>query len=72
MRTYYPDVDISADLIRETIAKDEQISANLRAHDIYFGNMIDVLSFSYQKKAVAYVAFPMGETGCQLSEWFIS
>ena len=69
MRTYYPEVDISAELIRETVAEDEGASAALASRYTSSGNMIDVVSFrAFRKKVASYAVFPMGETGCQLSE----
>ena len=68
MRTFYPDVDISSELIRDMLADDAHTSSILREHDVAVGNMIDIMSFRVNRKSLAYAVFPMGETGSELSE----
>ncbi|KAI0748606.1 hypothetical protein C8Q80DRAFT_1219698 [Daedaleopsis nitida] len=67
LRTYYPDVDIPAELIRDEIILEEKFSQVLRRSDILDGNIIDISSFQHHRKNVAFLAFPMGETCCQLN-----
>ncbi|KAI0807584.1 hypothetical protein C8Q74DRAFT_1313323 [Fomes fomentarius] len=67
LRTYYPDVDIPAELIREEIAADERATRTLDNDDIFSGNSVAISSFQFSRKNMAYLAFPMGETGCQLN-----
>ncbi|KAI0362386.1 hypothetical protein OH77DRAFT_1441905 [Trametes cingulata] len=67
LRTIYPDIDVQAELIRDEIAEDTRLARKLKREDPYAGNMIDVTSFHVSRKNMAYIAFPMGETNCQLN-----
>ncbi|KAI8989669.1 hypothetical protein BD414DRAFT_414849 [Trametes punicea] len=67
LRTFYPEIDIQAELIREEIAEDGRAARALQREDPYAGNAIDVSSFQVSHKSMAYVAFPMGLTNCQLN-----
>ncbi|KAI0672980.1 hypothetical protein C8Q78DRAFT_1022189 [Trametes maxima] len=67
LRTFYPDVDIQAELIRDEIKQDMRSARLLEREDPYAGNMVDVSSFHISRKNMAYVAFPMGETNCELN-----
>ncbi|KAI0780690.1 hypothetical protein BD413DRAFT_702681 [Trametes elegans] len=67
LRTYHPDIDIQAELIREEIKEDIRLSQKLRDEDPYAGNMVEVSSFHASRKNMAYIAFPMGETNRQLN-----
>ncbi|OSD08614.1 hypothetical protein PYCCODRAFT_1380319 [Trametes coccinea BRFM310] len=67
LRTFYPDIDIQAELIREEIAEDSRAAHKLGHDDPYVGNMVDVSSFHVSRKNMAYVVFPMGETNRQLN-----
>ena len=68
LRTCYPDVDIQAELIRDQIMEDARATQEIMREDPYSGNLIDVSSFHVARKNLAYLAFPMGETNCQLSK----
>ena len=50
------------------VTEDAIATATLAKDDVTSGNMIDVISFRFNRKTVAYAAFPTGETGCQLSK----
>ncbi|KAH9901571.1 hypothetical protein C8Q73DRAFT_678269 [Cubamyces lactineus] len=67
LRTCYPDVDIQAELIRDQIMEDTRATQEIMREDSYSGNLIDVSSFHVARKNLAYLAFPMGETNCQLN-----
>ncbi|KAI1794593.1 hypothetical protein LXA43DRAFT_995724 [Ganoderma leucocontextum] len=67
LRQYYPDVDISGELIRESITEDERVSKDSKRSDVFAGNMVDASSFQVARKDHAYLAFPMGERCCQLN-----
>ncbi|KAI9057898.1 hypothetical protein FKP32DRAFT_1597859 [Trametes sanguinea] len=67
LRTFHPDIDIQAELIREEIAEDSRSAQKLGQEDPYAGNMLDVSSFHVSRKNMAYAAFPMGVTNCQLN-----
>jgi hypothetical protein len=69
LRTYYPDVDIPAELIREQVGVETQLEDSLRVFDPLVGGL--VTSFHVpngSKKPRSFMAFPMGENGCDLSE----
>ncbi|KAI0064586.1 hypothetical protein BV25DRAFT_1800492 [Artomyces pyxidatus] len=65
LRTFYPDVDIPAELIRDHVASESQLADALEAFDPYLGNRLAVV-YSTRKRS-AYVAFPMGENACDLN-----
>ncbi|KAI0723995.1 hypothetical protein C8T65DRAFT_628157, partial [Cerioporus squamosus] len=67
IRTYYPDVDIPAELIRAEIAEDDRTTRVWKNSDIFAGNLMDVCSVQVARKNVPYLAFPMGETNNQLN-----
>ncbi|KAI0636734.1 hypothetical protein C8Q77DRAFT_1094359 [Trametes polyzona] len=67
LRAFYPDIDIQTELIRDEIAEDERAARALRRNDPYSGNTLAISSFNASRKNVAYAAFPMGETNCQLN-----
>ncbi|KAI0372898.1 hypothetical protein BV20DRAFT_990286 [Pilatotrama ljubarskyi] len=67
LRTFYPDIDVQAELIRDEITEDTRLAQKLKHEDPYAGNMIAVISFHASRKNMAYIAVPMGETNCQLN-----
>ncbi|PIL24214.1 hypothetical protein GSI_13967 [Ganoderma sinense ZZ0214-1] len=67
LRNYYPDVDISGELIRESITEDENFSRDSGRNGVYAGSTVDVTSFQVARKDHAYLAFPMGERCCELN-----
>lgn len=70
LRTYYPDVDIPAELIREELAEDSKASSDLQAFDPYAGDLLATLVCRSERtrKKHAFLTFPMGQTGSELSE----
>ncbi|OBZ69202.1 Solute carrier family 25 member 47-A [Grifola frondosa] len=68
LRTYFPDVDIPAELIREEITEDARTMQQFHKYDPYAGNMLESLSFfDGPRKKLAFLAFPMGGTNSDLS-----
>ncbi|KAI9467058.1 hypothetical protein BJY52DRAFT_42817 [Lactarius psammicola] len=68
LRTYYPDVDVPAKLIREQVATEARLDDSLRTFDPLLGDLVtsfDVLAGS--KRWQTFMAFPMGESGCDLN-----
>ena len=66
LRTFYPDVDIPADFMREQLMTDAGLTEDLSTFDPYSGTMMDVLYHANQ--GTGLLAFPMGETNADLSE----
>ncbi|GJJ12596.1 hypothetical protein Clacol_006839 [Clathrus columnatus] len=65
LRTNYPDVDISADLLKEEIQKDENA---LKVFDPYQGNEVAQLVFLDRKqRSRDFIASPSGEIGSELN-----
>lgn len=68
LRTYYPDIDIPGELIREEIDKDARITRELRNYDPYVGNLLEsFLCSETGRKSSAYLAFPTGNSNRELS-----
>ncbi|KAG6832341.1 hypothetical protein H0H87_001982 [Tephrocybe sp. NHM501043] len=65
LRTYLPDVDIPAELIRDELAQDAKISEKLGLFDPYMGNLLQPVTV-YDS---AFLAFPMGELNRDLSNF---
>ena len=63
LRTYLPDVDVPAKLIREELFRDAQIKEDFEKFDPYTGNLLQSIVAHEQ----AFLAFPMGELNCELS-----
>ncbi|KAJ7162551.1 hypothetical protein C8R43DRAFT_990633 [Mycena crocata] len=68
LRTFVPDVDIAADLIREQITADAKVLREFDDFDPYVGNQLEsiILSDSATKE-YAFLAFPMGELSRDLN-----
>ncbi|CCM04730.1 uncharacterized protein FIBRA_06918 [Fibroporia radiculosa] len=63
IRTYYPDIDISADIIRDEIIEDTRAMRALDKFNPYVGSMIEAFPCFYGTRENAqYLAFPMGAT----------
>ena len=70
LRTYYPDVDVPAELIREQVGEEAKLEDSLRAFDPLFGDILTSFHVSDGlKRPRSFMAFPMGENGCDLSEY---
>ncbi|GBE82101.1 predicted protein [Sparassis crispa] len=68
LRTYYPDVDIPSELIRDEIAADAGAFHELRKFDPLAGSMLEVFSlYTGNREEGTYLAFPMGESYCDLN-----
>ncbi|KAI0819525.1 hypothetical protein BC628DRAFT_1402047 [Trametes gibbosa] len=67
LRTFYPDIDVQTELIRDEIAEASRTTRALAAQDLFAGNMVDLSSFHVSHKNMVYVAFPMGPTNSQLN-----
>ncbi|KAI0030758.1 hypothetical protein K488DRAFT_53551 [Vararia minispora EC-137] len=68
LRTYYPDIDIPAELFREQIESEVRREDALQTLDPSLGNVMDTLYFNESRsKTSGVLAFPMGETGCDLN-----
>jgi len=66
---YYPDVDIPAELIREQIGVEARLEDSLRVFDPLVGELVTSFHVSDgSKQPRGFIAFPMGESGCDLSE----
>jgi hypothetical protein len=68
LRTYYPDVDVPAELIRKQVGVEAQLEDSLRLFDPLAGDLITSFHVSDgSKRGWSFMAFPMGESGCDLS-----
>ncbi|KAG6898347.1 hypothetical protein C0992_009022 [Termitomyces sp. T32_za158] len=63
LRTYLPDVDIPAELIRDELSQDAKITESLEKFDPYTRNILQPV-VAHES---AYLAFPMGELNCDLN-----
>jgi hypothetical protein len=68
LRTYYPDVDIPMQLLQEHIKSEAAEDTELAKFDPTLGNMMDMLYFETGSSRIGLLAFPMGETGSELSK----
>ncbi|TFK55080.1 hypothetical protein OE88DRAFT_1732355 [Heliocybe sulcata] len=62
IRTYFPDVDIPAELLREEIVADMQASRKLDEFDPCMGDTLEVVGCYDGRKHGLALAFPMGES----------
>ncbi|EPQ58301.1 hypothetical protein GLOTRDRAFT_137042 [Gloeophyllum trabeum ATCC 11539] len=63
IRTYFPDVDIPGELIREEIAMDARASQQLQEFDPYAGETLEIVEcYDSSRKRGSCLAFPMGES----------
>ncbi|KAG6814491.1 hypothetical protein H0H92_000016 [Tricholoma furcatifolium] len=63
LRTYLPDIDIPAELIREQLSLDAEVTEQLYAFDPCMGNLLQPIVAHDS----AFLAFPMGELNCDLN-----
>ncbi|EIN07235.1 hypothetical protein PUNSTDRAFT_144758 [Punctularia strigosozonata HHB-11173 SS5] len=66
IRTYHPDVDIPAEIIRDEVANDYKIAQSVHKFDPYDGQLLDVAVRRSGTRTRAYVVFPMGDSGKEL------
>jgi hypothetical protein len=64
---YYPDVDLPVELFRDQIAMETRNAGVLQKFDPTLGDLMDTLYFESGSNQTGALAFPMGETGCDLS-----
>lgn len=68
VRTYYPDVDVPSELIREQVNDEAKLEDSLRAFDPLVGDLLAPFHvFDGSKRPWGFIAFPMGESGCDLN-----
>ncbi|KAF8478464.1 RNA polymerase I-specific transcription-initiation factor-domain-containing protein [Russula ochroleuca] len=68
LRTYYPDVDVPAELIREHVGEEARLEDSLCAFDPLVGDLLTSFHVSDgSKRPWGFMAFPMGESGCDLN-----
>ncbi|KAF8798099.1 hypothetical protein BYT27DRAFT_7203813 [Phlegmacium glaucopus] len=63
LRTYLPDIDIAAELIRDQLVEETTLSRELEQFDPYVGNLLGV----HNTQDVSLLFFPMGETYRELN-----
>ncbi|KAH9062653.1 hypothetical protein EDB87DRAFT_1681770 [Lactarius vividus] len=68
LRSYYPDVDVPAELIREQFATEAQLGDSLQIFDPLLGDLVTSFSVpASSKRRQTFMAFPMGENGSDLN-----
>ncbi|TFK42498.1 hypothetical protein BDQ12DRAFT_278405 [Crucibulum laeve] len=68
LRTYLPDVDIAAELIRDQVAEDIKVTCSLDLFDPYAGNTLHVvLDSRAESRLSGFLTFPMGEVNRELN-----
>ena len=67
LKTYYSDIDIPAEIIREQIFREARLEDELRKFDPSLGNLLDALYFEIGPRRFGLFAHPTGETRCELS-----
>ncbi|KAJ7774188.1 RNA polymerase I-specific transcription-initiation factor-domain-containing protein [Mycena maculata] len=68
MRTYFPDIDVAAELLREELTEDAKILREFENFDPYVGNQLETIICSdSSSKQSAFIAFPMGELSRDLN-----
>ncbi|KII88338.1 hypothetical protein PLICRDRAFT_110552 [Plicaturopsis crispa FD-325 SS-3] len=69
LRTYLPDVDVSAELIREEIEGDTKLLRKRESFDPHLGNLLACVRCDTgpQRKEMTYLAFPIGDTSRSLN-----
>lgn len=65
LRTYLPDIDIPAELIRDEIARDAEIGRKFGPFDPYVGSLLEYVP---RDSKTAFLAFPVGELIRDLSK----
>ncbi|KAG5647242.1 hypothetical protein DXG03_000777 [Asterophora parasitica] len=64
LRTFLPEVDIPAELIRDELLNDAKIMERLDDFDPYLGNVLETVV----TRDATFLAFPMGELNWELSK----
>ena len=62
-------MDVPSELIREQVNEEAKLEDSLRAFDPLVGDLLAPFHvFDGSKRPLGLIAFPMGESGCDLSE----
>ncbi|KAJ3814970.1 hypothetical protein F5876DRAFT_31763 [Lentinula aff. lateritia] len=72
LRTYFPDIEIAAELVREELSTDAQITRDLEQYDPFSRNVLELLYMPNLPDTPKFLAFPMGVTGSDLSIYPLS
>ncbi|PFH54274.1 hypothetical protein AMATHDRAFT_53159 [Amanita thiersii Skay4041] len=68
LRTYHPDMDVSAALVKEHIIEASDLTRQLGIFDPYVGNLMEsAVALDSEGTKRAYLVFPMGEINCDLN-----
>lgn len=67
LRTYFPDIEIAAELVREELSADAQVTRDLEQYDPFSRNVLELLYMPNLPDTPKFLAFPMGVTGSDLS-----
>lgn len=67
LRTYFPDIEIPAELIRDEVETDARTTQDLEGFDPFSGNLLESIQL---QDGGSYLCFPMGESKRELSENF--
>ncbi|KAJ3934468.1 MAG: hypothetical protein NXY57DRAFT_890064 [Lentinula lateritia] len=72
LRTYFPDIEIAAELVREELSADAQVTRDLEQYDPFSRNVLELLYMPNLPDTPKFLAFPMGVTGSDLSIYSLS
>ena len=62
-------MDVPSELIREQVNEEAKFEDSLHAFDPLIGDLLALSHvFDGSKRSCGFIAFPMGESGCDLSE----
>ena len=68
MRSYFPDIDVPTEIMREHVAESTQYTKELNKFDPLEGNLLGGITPADPHGGIqAYIAFPMGELKTDLS-----
>lgn len=65
LRTHFPEVDVSSEIIRNQITESVFQAAELAKFDPFEGNILDIIIDNDER---TWLAFPMGELSNELSK----
>ena len=69
LRTYFPDIEIPAELVRDEIDADTGVSHRLEEFDPYAGNLLEAVQCQTGLVSqTTFLCFPMGESNRDLSK----
>lgn len=68
LRTYVPDIEIPAELVRDEIESDTHAARKLEKFDPYAGNLLEAVYCPSTRSQINLLCFPMGESNLELSE----